>query len=253
MQAPVNEPLPGVVTLMDGVTLERTPAHLHVELSPPRTVLSSAVLNGGLTEASHLLNLAVPQRCETGEPPEETLGRYCADRDWHGICVGMMTAATMDSLRIVRTTGQGVDLVVLVTCGLSNPRCAGDRAEHRLMADRPTERGTINTIVLTSAILTEAALVESLMIATEGKSAALQQAGVTSPVSGRPATGTGTDAVAVVGGCGPQKVSWAGKHVLFGEIVGRSVLEAVGAAMVSTVAAVDAGMDVPAGLRADSR
>jgi adenosylcobinamide amidohydrolase len=253
MQAPVNEPLPGVVTLMDGVTLERAPAHLHVELSPARTVLSSAVLNGGLTTASHLLNLTVPQHCETAELPDATLGRYCVERGWRGTCVGMMTAATMDSLRIVRTTEQGVDLVVLVTCGLSNPRCAGDRAEHRRLADRPTERGTINTIVLTSAILTEAALVESLVIATEGKSTALQQAGVTSPVSGRPATGTGTDAIAVVGGCGPQKVSWAGKHVLFGEIVGRSVLEAVTAAIDPADAAVDAGMDISAGLWADSQ
>lgn len=213
--------------LTDHAWLEQTDNHIHVGFDAPHRVLSSAVLNGGLVEAGHLVNLWVSGADDCEHPPERTLAAYCADAGWTGTCVGMMTAAPLDSLRVARESAQGIDVVVLVTCGLSNARRAGDAAEHREMTATPTETGTINTIVLTTAVLTPAAMVEALMIATEGKSAALQQADVKSLVSGAVATGTGTDATVVVGGPGPRTVCYAGKHVLFGEIVGRLVCDAV--------------------------
>ena len=99
------------------------------------------------------------------------------------------------------------------------------------MAAQEEEIGTINIIVLTSAILTDAAMVEALMIATEAKSAALQETGVLSPVSNKIATGTGTDAIAVVSGQGPELVAYCGKHVLFGEVLGRLVTDGVKASI----------------------
>jgi len=190
-------------------------------------VISSAVLNGGIVQADHIVNVRVPKRCASPEAPEKTLARYCADAGWGGALVGMMTAASMQSLQTAEKSEQGIDIMVLVTSGLSNPRCAGDRAECRKMVIPTEETGTINIIVITSAILTGSALVEALMIATEAKSSALQDAGIRSPVSGRIATGTGTDAIAVVSGHGPEIVRYCGKHVLFGEILGRMVTATV--------------------------
>ena len=40
-------------------TIEHTQTHIHVEFSLPHLVLSSAVLNGGLVHASHIVNLKV--------------------------------------------------------------------------------------------------------------------------------------------------------------------------------------------------
>ena len=128
---------------------------------------------------------------------------------------------------MARESVQGIEVVVLVTSGLSNPRRAGDRAEYRKMVTHSGEIGTINIIAMTSAILTRPAMVEALMIVTEAKSAALQDAKIRSPVSNKIATGTGTDAIAVVSGHGPETVRYCGKHVLIGEILGRLVTDAV--------------------------
>lgn len=218
-------------TLIREASLEYTQNHIHVEFITPHQVISSAVLNGGLVQASHLVNIGVPKRLVSPEAPEVSLARYCADSGWLGTCVGMMTAASMDSFRMVGESIQDIDIVVLVTSGLSNPRCAGDRAEYRKMTMPPEEVGTINIMAMTSAILTGAAMVEALMIVTEAKSACLQKFGIRSLISNKIATGTGTDAVAIVGGHGPKTVRYCGKHVLFGEVLGRLVIDAVGSSI----------------------
>jgi adenosylcobinamide amidohydrolase len=184
-------------TLTKNVTLNHTPNHIHVEFSIPHQVISSAVLNGGLVYADHLVNLKVPKCLTAPSSPSLTLAKYCEDAHWDGNNVGMMTAASMDSFRMAKQSPQGIDIVVLVTSSLSNPRRVGDRAEHRIMAAEPEEIGTINIIMITSAILTGAAMIEALLIVTEVKTAALQNTGIKSPVSDKIATGTGTDSVAV--------------------------------------------------------
>jgi len=208
-------------------SLEQSQNHVHIEFSIPHHVMSSAVLNGGLVYANHLLNMKVPKVDSATELPAVTLAKYCADFEWQGTAVGMMTAASMSSLRMAKVTEQGVELVVMVTSGLSNARRVGDYAEHRTMATDPDEVGTINIIVLTSAKLTDAASIEAILIITEAKAAALQDAKIMSPISNKIATGTGTDSVAVVSGHGPEIISYCGKHVLFGEILGRLVMETV--------------------------
>ncbi len=208
-------------------SLNHTQNYIHAEFSIPHQVISSAVLNGGIVQAKHIINLKVPKHLTSSESPEITLSKYCTEANWKGITVGMMTAASMNSFRMAKETVQDIDLIVLVTSGLSNARRVGDSAEYRRMTTQPKEIGTINIIVITSAILTESAMVEALMIVTEAKSAALQEAGIMSPISNKIATGTGTDSAAIVSGHGPEKVSYCGKHVLFGEILGRMVINTV--------------------------
>ena len=208
--------------------LEHTQNHIHVGFYTPHQVISSAILNGGIVQASHLVNLRVPKRSASlEEAPEITLAKYCVDAGWSGTIVGMMTAASMDSFRIAKKTVQDIDIVVLVTSGLSNPRRVGDRAEHREMITQSKEIGTINIMVMTSTTLTGPAMVEALTIATEAKSAALLESGIRSPVSNKIATGTGTDSIAIVSGHSQETVRYCGKHVLFGEILGRLVTDAV--------------------------
>ena len=152
----------------------------------------------------------------------------CEDADLNdkGVLVGMMTAASMASYRLACRKEQGVEIFVLATAGLSNARRAGDPAEYRRITSEPEEAGTINLMMATNACLTQAAMVESLMMITEAKAAVLQDAGIMSPVSGLIATGTGTDSVAVINGFGPE-VRYCGKHVLFGELLAQAVIEAV--------------------------
>ena len=211
--------------------LKQTPAHIWVGFSTEHPVLSSAVFNGGTCAASNILIMKVAKNFEgtkqIAENPEKTLAEYCRQLRLGGATVGMMTSASMDSFRQVSRTSQGVELSAMVTAGISNACCAGDRADWRTFQvdDNPT--GTINIIIITNAMMSQAAMVESVMIVTEAKTVAMRELGVKSLVSGVIATGTGTDAIAVVNGFGPETIHYCGKHVLFGEMLASAVIEAV--------------------------
>jgi adenosylcobinamide hydrolase len=219
------------VNLTKGVLLEHTAKHIHIRFDSPTQIVSSAVLNGGAVKANHILNLNVRDQYKKGlniqQPPHLTLAQYCRNRGWSGTTVGLMTAASMDSFRMVQATEQGVEIFVLVTAGLSNARRAGDYAEYRQVGKLQYHPGTINIICLTTAVLTQATMVEAVITATEAKTAALQNLGIKSPASGTPATGTGTDAIAIACGHGSIKVQYCGKHVIFGEILAKLVIEAL--------------------------
>ncbi|WP_038246943.1 adenosylcobinamide amidohydrolase [Ghiorsea bivora] len=207
--------------------LEHNDDHIHLAFSSPQRVISSAILNGGLIKADHIVNRKVPKHSSSCEAPEKSLSDYAKARGWQGHVVGMMTAASMSSLRIEQACVEGMNITVLVTTGISNARRAGDKADIQELLGTTGEVGTINLILIFSAQLTDAALVEAMMIATEAKAAALQNAKVLSPVSGFFATGTGTDAIAVVCSDDTQKIKFCGKHVLLGEWIGRLVIKAV--------------------------
>lgn len=214
--------------LIPGVLLEHTADHVHLEFDAPFRVLSSAVLNGGFFLASHYLNLRVAKQPDGPlAEPARTLRDYCEERGWIGTAVGMMTAASMNSLRVVRESLDGESLAVLVTTGLENARRAGDRADWRQLDTELSKLGTINTAIISSVELTAEAMVEIIALASEAKAAVLYELGVPSPVSGLPATGTGTDAIAVFAAQGGRRVRYAGKHTLLGERIGQLMMQAL--------------------------
>ena len=197
--------------------------------------MSSAVLGGGYDRADHIVNLKVtedfPNRRSDFELPETTLERYCNHIGLAGKVVGMMTSASLNSFRTATCLRENVEVTCLITAGISNARKAGDPAEHRRFDEPQCHTGTINTILLTNALLTEGALVEAIITATEAKTVALQNAGVISSSTGAPASGTGTDVIAVVNGKGPAKIRYCGKHVIFGEMLANAVIEALTASL----------------------
>ncbi len=83
--------------------------------------------------------------------------------------------------------------------------------------------GTINTIVVTNACLSQAAMAASFMTITEAKVIALQEADVRSSYNPKlQATGTGTDQIIVVSGRG-NKCNFIGGHTMLGELTARAV------------------------------
>jgi iron complex transport system ATP-binding protein len=188
-----------------------------------------------MIDADHLLILKVRDNFDGTKGPFEPLAvtfkNYCHQRKWPGVCVGMMTSAKMTSFRKVRRGARGVEISVLVTTGISNARRAGDPAEHRSFDPAEITAGTINIIVLTNTILTQAAQVEAVMAVTEAKTAVLQDLNVTSPVSGKTATGTGTDAVVVVSGSASPEIRYCGKHTLFGEMLALATMDALSSSL----------------------
>ena len=214
--------------LMEGVYLSKTHGHVHVHCDTSHRVVSSAVLNGGFTRATDFLNLKVQKQAASRlEDPAVTLQAACDKLGCSDVTVGMMTAASMKSLRLCREDIQGGQFAVLVTTGLENARRAGDRAEYRQLQAVPVERGTINLCMMTDARVSDHAMIEMITIATEAKVAILHELNIVSPVSGGLATGTGTDAVAVFSGNTGDPISFAGKHTLLGERLAIMVMQAI--------------------------
>lgn len=228
---------------LDGVYLEKTHAHIYCRFEQQREVLSSAVLGAQASGVTQYLNLRVD--ADAGDcdvSPAQTLLDYCAAQGWNSDCnwreatLGMMTAASMNSLRYGVMEAEGVKLLILLTCGLANARRAGDPADGNRAVNQRQQPGTINIAVIANQRLSQAAMVELLMMTTEAKCAALQNASVKSPVSGGVATGTGTDSVAIFNGLKPSmdtaqdtpvaqtEIQYCGKHTRLGEVFATKLM-----------------------------
>lgn len=208
-----------------------TSQYFALEWPATRPCLSSAVLNGGLVSARALLNLRVDRNPTTPLlSPEQCLAQAQQRFGLATPCVGMMTAASMDSLRSAKTQVGGENIAVFVSCGLSNARRAGDPCDWK--PSHPAPVGTINSVVITDFTLSTAGMVELHGLLSEAKAAVLQDLNITSPVSGGIATGTGTDACAIIGGHGAP-ATWLGKHTEVGETIAKLYMQALHSSIVA--------------------
>ena len=89
--------------------------------------------------------------------------------------------------------------------------------------------GTIITILLTNATLSDGGLARAIVTATEAKTAALQDLDVRSTYTPQnQATGTGTDNMIIVSGKGlGEALRCTGGHTKMGELIGVSTKTAV--------------------------
>ena len=193
---------------------------------------SSAFYNGGLRRATAILNRKVPLDYLCDEPVREMRAyleeqRYDADGT-----IGLLTAAKLTHASVQETTGDWFRLVVCATAGTRNAAKAGV-ARAAYPAYRPP--GTINTVVLIDGRMTEAAMLNALMTATEAKSAALRDADIRDEYDAAlQATGTTTDAVAVAvtqRADHPVEHAYAGCASEIGNALGRLVYAAVAEAV----------------------
>jgi adenosylcobinamide amidohydrolase len=105
---------------------------------------------------------------------------------------------------------------------MSNALRAGD-ATHLA-----PDKGTINLLLYCSEPLGTEAALEALALASEAKALAVLESGVKSRQSGAPATGTGTDYLAVAWPHTPgARAEYAGKHTSVGAAIGRAAYVAV--------------------------
>ena len=226
--------------------------HVVAELRMPAKVLSTCSVNGGLrTDVRHLVN---HQSCEpvkhqerfeiiTGLGPEGYHRSVCDELALAPATTAVMgTAAAMQYLGIATHTFADLAITAIVTGGVTgNAGSAGDTAFYdeadgkwvrTVPADaaaKPpgTHSGTINTLLLFSAPLSDTALARAVMTMTEAKTSALLELAVGSKSSWRLATGTGTDQYAIAApAAGAAARTWTGKHTKAGELIGRAVREA---------------------------
>jgi len=217
--------------------IECTEQFTLITLPHPYRVLSSAELNGGLiSHAKHLLNLKV-ECCPNDDSsntrsPQASLQHFATRTlSLQETTVGMMTAASMHSLRVFSQTIESVTITVALTTGLANARRAGDPADYPHLFEKNLPQGTINIFVMIDTPLQDKTLVEALSIVTEAKAATLQQLNIKSPVSQKIATGTGTDSTAICCALQGNTITYCGKHTRLGETLAHLVSNALSASI----------------------
>nr|WP_295000575.1 adenosylcobinamide amidohydrolase [uncultured Methanobrevibacter sp.] len=141
---------------------------------------------------------------------------------------GLITLAEMKNVSIINKRFKNIEVTAIVTAGVrTNASRAGDPAsywEH----NGEFQFGTVNIILLTNVKLEKSALTEAFMTVTEAKTVALNNLKIPSQYSNGYATGTGTDGVAIFSNAESDNIlTNAGKHSKLGELIGKSVIEAV--------------------------
>lgn len=204
--------------------LQQTPQHILFLADAPMQATGTCIWNGGRAIVHGWLNLKVGDETELTTPPSTVLQHYSHGLDLQEQLAGMMTAASMNSLRHHLIQNSGTTLLVAATAGIQNARRAGDPADEHI------QPGTINIALVCNRHFTHAACIEALLIATEAKTAACHDLGIASPVSGKIATGTGTDAICLLSAPEPDTqltVEYCGKHTRIGEWIGAASYSAV--------------------------
>jgi len=137
--------------------------------------------------------------------------------------VGLLTARDVRSFDTAEAGDAELHACCVATVGLANALAAGDPPGN-------AAPGTINLCVRVSTPLSEEALLEALALAAEARTAAMLEARLPSPLSGRPASGTGTDCIVVAAPVAPPsaaRLAYAGKHTRVGSRLGAAVRDAV--------------------------
>lgn len=171
-------------TSVEGISIDiyDTAAILHSEKE--MRVLSSAVVNGGYANSGHILNMSVPSGYCSDTPSKDIINtaRDCRCNQ----VVGMMTAADVRNTVVEESDG----VVVMATAGTSNAATPGEEA-------LPWKGGTVNICVVCEQDLTPACMANAIITVTEAKTHVFRILDIRSTNSGKPATGTTTDSVAI--------------------------------------------------------
>ena len=195
---------------------------LIVPLDGPHDVLSWAIVNGGRGRTDHV----VWRHVEPGELGLKVDARALMEdalvRVGQTQAVGVRTARDVRRYEECVVDCAGIRARVVATVGLGNDLAVGDPPTSKVAA------GTINILCQVSVALSEAALVEACSLVAEARTAAMLEAALPSPLTGRLATGTGTDCIVIAAPVAPHaQEHFAGKHTACGSAIGQAARVAV--------------------------
>jgi alpha-ribazole phosphatase CobZ len=213
----MNTPIEGVNYKIDKNTLV-------ISSDAPLKAISSAVYNGGTRKANTIINHQVSEDYDHLDP--QGLLRVITEKLGFKpeYTIGLMTAAPVHNAS-VKTLRCGEQMVaVLATAGTSNAETAGNKISN---LKKHVNIGTINIVLIIDGYLEESCMVNSLITATEAKTAALNELDIRSSSYDKQATGTTSDAIVVAATMRGEPVSYAGTATTLGEAIGICVKEAI--------------------------
>jgi adenosylcobinamide amidohydrolase len=197
-----------------------------IELS----TVSSAVYNGGFKKTKAILNVQAPEELsdrKLHENPQKFILDSAKKLGLSNNFVGMITAAAVAKFALA--SKKDGDLTVTVTATAVDPE--GNTCDHAETAGETiiVEEipGTINIMVVIDGNPNESCLVNTVLTATEAKTAALWELDIRSRYSGDVATGTITDAIIVAKTNRGAPIVNGGPASKLGQLVGYCTRKAV--------------------------
>ncbi|WP_172298179.1 adenosylcobinamide amidohydrolase [Pseudoruegeria sp. HB172150] len=201
---------------MSGIILDRP--WLELDLGAELQVLSWVINRPGPVMASKILWREV---CNADlHPGLDVSGWVKAELDHRGVadCPCFLTSRDLRRHVVSEAVAGSATVRCVATVGLSNAERVGARMDY---AD--TNWGTINIAVQLGTGMKPAAMLEAMTIVAQARTLAVVEAGPMLP--GGPATGTGTDCIALAAPKGEG--AYAGLHTDLGEAIGRATYEAI--------------------------
>src|SRR5512145_65196 len=107
-----------------GVVLTRTAEVLVVHSQQPLTVLSSAVVGGGMVCVRYLLNRHVHRDYHCLDPAADLVA-FARSQGISEAFVGQMTAVSLQKARVITLRTETLTVTAMVTAGLSNATTPG--------------------------------------------------------------------------------------------------------------------------------
>ena len=208
-----------------------------VNFTVKRNGLSTSWLNGGSNDLyKHVFNQHLSQRkidyLENHDVCKYLINECESLNIDSDFATGLITLAKMENVSIVTEKFNSLEVTAITTAGVrTNASRAGDDASY-WEENGEFHFGTINTILLINVCLEKSTLAEAFMTASEAKTVALNNLRIPSQYSNGYATGTGTDGIAIFSNLDSNDtLTNAGKHSKLGELIAKTVIESVTAAI----------------------
>ena len=183
-------------------------------------MLSWCVVNGGFqrTKTAAWLYLQQNEILDIADPADWMRAQMYSE----GVsdALGFMTSRRAQAWVAAEASESDSNAWAVGTVGMSNALRVGDPQGAGTF-------GTINILVAVSTPLTMEAALEAISLVSEAKALAVLECGFNSIVSKAPATGTGTDYMALAWPTAGASQPYAGKHTAVGAAVGRAAYLAV--------------------------
>ncbi|MBI2685243.1 MAG: adenosylcobinamide amidohydrolase [Acidobacteria bacterium] len=201
--------------------LEARGRWLVAQFAQPRAVLSWAVVNGAWQRTDQVVWLYLRKGEIANVPDPADWMRAQMHAEGVAGAVGFLTSRRAGAFVEGEGFDTGCHAWAVGTLGLSNALRAGDPS------GAIASPGTINLLVCCSQPLTTEAALEALALTAEAKALAMIESGVVSTRTGQPASGTGTDYLAIAWPVPGDRTPYAGKHTPAGAAIAQATYRAV--------------------------
>ncbi len=187
---------------------------LYIRLKNSR-VVSNASMNGGLINASGIINYSLYGKSDCNNKPVEYLRNILLSKGIdYSYVVGLLTAVRPDRY-VISKNGM---VTSFISAGIDNAATPLDGLNY-------SGKGTINIIVVSDVKMTDAAIIDAFKTSVEAKTYSLWTRKVKSKFSGKIATGTITDVTAIVSNEMGEEFKYAGTGTDLGSAVSKSIFE----------------------------